>query len=203
MTEHCRRRWLLLLFSTLVPGASAKNAAELARALDCYQARRYSEARTMFGRLAEETPDDAEIEFYLGRLALWFDEGSEALARLERAARTAPREARIWNALGDAYGLAAQHAPLLAKLPWARKCREAYERAVELEPENPAFRWSLLGYLCAAPRLAGGGFEKARIQADAIARVDPMGGRVARATLALAEGRPAAAFAQFDEVLKD
>lgn len=203
MIERFRRRWVLLLFSTAAAGASGRNAAELARALDCYNSRRYSEARAMFDQLARERPADPEIGFYLGRLALWFDEERPALEHLERAAAAAPHDARIQNALGDAYGLAAQNAPLLSKLGWARKCQAAYERAVALAPDFPAFRWSLLGYFCAAPRLAGGGFEKAHAQADAIARLDAVNGRVARATLALAEGRYGAAFAELDAVLAD
>jgi tetratricopeptide (TPR) repeat protein len=116
--------------------------------------------------------------------------------------RLAPDDARIHNALGDAFGLAVQNAPVLAKLGWARKCLAAYQRAVELAPGSAAFRWSLLGYYCVAPRIAGGGLEKAHRQADEIARLDPGSGRVARATLALAEERFEAAFAQFEDVLR-
>jgi len=203
MTERIRRRWSLLLFSAVVAGASGKNAADLARALDCYHTRRYSEAREMFARLAVEWPLDPEIDFHLGRLALWFDDETTAFTHLERAARSAPGEARIQNALGDAYGLAAQNAALLAKLGWARKCRAAYERAVALDPRNRAYRWSLLGYFLVAPRLAGGGSEKAHAQADVIAQLDPMSGRIARATLALSEERFKDAFAQFEPVLRE
>ncbi len=203
MTERYRRRWLLLLFGTAVAGASAKSAGDLVRAMDCYHARRYTEARELFAGLARERPADPEIDFYLGRLALWFDDEAAALAHLERAAKAAPQEARLQNALGDAYGLAAQNAPLLSKLGWARKCRAAYERAIELDPRNPAYRWSLLGYFCVAPRLAGGGLEKAHGQADEIARLDPVNGRIARATLALAEERFAAAFSVFETVLRE
>jgi tetratricopeptide (TPR) repeat protein len=199
--RHCRR-WLLLLFSTLAAGATAQNASDLARALDCYHARRYTEARTLFVELARERPADLEIEFYLGRLALWFDDEVNALVHLERACRVAPDDARVVNALGDAYGLAAQNAPLLAKLGWARKCLAAYTRAVELEPRNLAFRWSLLGYYCVAPRLAGGGAEKALVQANEIAKLDAMSGRIARSTLALADERFNDAFAEFEAVLQ-
>jgi tetratricopeptide (TPR) repeat protein len=199
---HCRR-WMLLLFGSVVAGASGQTAVEYARALDCYHARRYSEARTRFGQVAVQRPADPEIDFFLGRLALWFDDTTAALAHLERAAQAVPTEARIQNALGDAYGLMAQKANVLAKLGWALNCRKAYERAVSLEPATPAYRWSLLGFYCVAPRLVGGGIEKARAEAAAIARLDPMEGRIARATLALTESRFTAAFAEFEEVLHD
>jgi tetratricopeptide (TPR) repeat protein len=172
-------------------------------ALTAYEERRYAEAREQFRALARTAPDDVNLAFYLGRIALWFDEGAEALARLEAAVVRAPRDARIQNALGDAYGLAAQNANLLAKLGWAEKCRRAYERAVELEPDNPAFRWSLLGYHLVAPRIAGGKSSQACVQADEIKRLDPMSGRIAWATICLAEKRYAAAFAQFDDALRE
>jgi tetratricopeptide (TPR) repeat protein len=202
MSDRHQRRWLLLLFSSLAAGASAQNASDLSRALDCYHARRYTEARTLFTDLARERPVDVEIDFYLGRLALWFDDEAGALRHLERAGGAAPTDARVMNALGDAYGLAAQNAPLLTKLVWARKCLGAYSRAVELEPRNPAYRWSLFGYYCVAPRLAGGGFDRARAQATEIARLDGLSGVVARVTLALAEKRFADAFAECDTVLR-
>lgn len=203
MSERDQRRWMMLWFSTVVATASSQTSAEFARALDCYHARRYSEARELFERVALARVSDPEIDFYRGRLALWFDEADTALAHLERAAQACPQEARIQNALGDAYGLAAQRAPVLAKLGWARKCRTAYERAVALAPENLAYRWSLLGFYCVAPRLAGGGLERAHAQAGAIARGCAMEGRIARATLALAEARYTAAFAEFEAVLHE
>lgn len=177
-------------------------ASDFTVALGLYQARHYSAARAAFQDLAAAGPANPEIDFYLGRLALWFDDSSVALRHLERAARQAPREARMQNALGDAYGLAAQEAGLLAKFSWAKKCRTAYERAVELDPDNPVYHWSLFGYFLVAPAIAGGGFDRALARAAGIRRLDPMSGRIALATLYLAEKSTGAAFAQFDEVLR-
>ena len=200
-------KWqVLALAISLYPG-SRLGAEELsvgfsaARVL--YEERRYAEARAVFGALGREQPESVELNFYLGRLALWFDDEAGALAHLEKAARLLPDDARVQNALGDACGLAAQQAGLLAKLGWARKCLQAYRRAVELAPAVAAYRWSLLGFHCVAPRIAGGSRDEARAQAGEIAKLDPMGGRVARATLFLAENKPAEAFAQFDEVLRE
>ena len=200
-----RAGWPLVLFAWAggLGWARAAASPDFAGALGLYQGRHYSAARAAFQNLAAAGPDNPEIDFYLGRLALWFDDGAAALRHLERAARQSPREARIQNALGDAYGLAAQGAGLLAKFGWAKKCRAAYERAVELEPGNPAFHWSLLGYDCMAPAIAGGGRDKALARAAEIRRLDPMSGRVAFATLALVEKNAGAAFALFDEVLRE
>jgi Flp pilus assembly protein TadD len=193
----------VLLFYLISTAARAGQPDGYGEALALYQARHYSGAQAAFNRVAGVTPDDVEVNFHLGRLALWFDDENSALAHLERALKVAPADARVLNALGDAYGLQAQKASLLAKLGWARKCRFAYERAVELEPANPAYRWSLLAYYQLAPGIAGGSEEKARREAEAIDRLDPVAGRVARATLFLAAHDARRAFAEFEAVLRE
>ncbi len=197
--KHAAGWWVIaFVFVGRLAGADDFGAAVAA-----YEARHYSDARTRFRALPRTPANAVAVDFYLGRLALWFDDGDEALARLESAARRAPREARIQNALGDAYGLAAQQANVLLKLGWAEKCLAAYERAVALEPDNLAFRWSLLGYYLVAPAIAGGGNRKAGQQVEMIKRLDPPTGRIACATMLLAEKRYAEAFAQFDDALRE
>lgn len=183
-----------------VPGASAELRAQ---ALACYEAQRFSEARRLFTALAKEHPAEPEIDFHLGRLALWFDDGAAAFIHLQRAAAIAPESARIQNALGDAHAWAAQSGSLLEKIGAARKCVAAFRRAVELEPRNPTWRWSLVGFHCVAPAVVGGSFAKAREQAGVIARLDPRAGGIARITVALAERRFGAAFAECEAALRE
>jgi tetratricopeptide (TPR) repeat protein len=178
------------------------SGGDFSQALSLYQTGNYSEARIRFARLAAERPNDVEINFYLGRLAWWFDDDAAAVLHLERAAQNAPRDARIQNALGDAYGLRALNVEFFAKYGWAKKCLAAHELAVHLAPDNAACRWGLMGYYCLAPVFAGGGYDKAFVQAAVIRKLDPVSGRVAFATVYLAEGRNGAAFAEFDSALR-
>jgi len=190
---------LLLALGTSLGRASPSDDWSAAIAL--YESRCYSAAREAFGRIAGGRPGDPAINFYLGRLALWFDDEPAARSHLESAVAASPAEARLYNALGDAYALAARNAPLLSKFDWARRCKAAYDRAVDLDPGNPAYRWSRMAYYQLAPRLAGGGLGKAHAEATEIGRLDPMSGRIAQATLLLSENRATDAFALFDEVL--
>jgi len=183
--------------------ASVGWTASLDQGIKQYEGRHYSAAREIFNEVEREHGPSLETDFYLGRIALWFDELSVGLPHLERCARLAPQRAEFQNALGDACGLVAQNANIFAKLGWAKRCLAAYERAVELEPQNPAWRWSLIGYYTNAPRLAGGGMEKAYAQAAEIRRLDAASGRVAFATLYLADSREAEAFAEFEPMLRD
>ena len=195
--------WLRLGLALGTVVVRAAPPDEWSAAVALYDGRHYSAARDIFQRVASSRPDDPEVNFYLGRLALWFDEEAAALRHLESAVATAPGDARLQNALGDAYALAARNAPLLAKYSWAKKCRAAYDRAVALEPANPAFRWSRVAYYQLAPRLVGGGMAKAHAEALEMGRLEPMSGRIASATLLLAEDKPEDAFALFEEVLRD
>lgn len=198
------RSWLWVPL-TLALGATfvrAHPSDDWDAAVRLYETRCYSAAREAFGKIASARPDDPAVHFYLGRLALWFDDEPAARQHLERAVAAAPGEARLYNALGDAYALAARNAPLLSKFDWARRCKAAYDRAVAIEPGNVAYRWSLVAYYQLAPRLVGGGLARAHAEADTMARLEPMSGRIAQATLLLAEGRTGDAFALFDEVLR-
>ena len=104
--------------------------------------------------------------------------------------------------LGDAYGFTAQKAGVLTKMSWGKKCRIAYEKAVELEPANLAARSSLMQFYQMAPGIAGGGMEKAYEQAAAIKKVDAARGRIAYASLYAGEKKFAEAYAELEEILK-
>ncbi len=122
---------------------------------------------------------------------------SAAAASLERAVGEAPGDAAAHHLLGAVYGLQAGRGSMLARMRLAGKMREHFERAVELAPDEIAYRESLLQYYAQAPALAGGGADKARAQAEAIAKRDPVRGLVAQATILRLEDKPEEALAAY------
>jgi tetratricopeptide (TPR) repeat protein len=195
-----------VLWGAAMPGralaAAGERPRDFAAARALYDDSRYDEAQRIFERLAAERPDDPEIDFYLGRLALWFDDAAKGLALLQKAERAAPGDARMQNALGDAYGLTAQRVGFFAKIGWAKKSLAAYERAIALDPKNSDYRWSLMNYCQQAPGIVGGGMARAYAEAAEIEKLAPDTGRIAFATLAVAERKYDRAFAALDEVLR-
>lgn len=188
-----------LLASTL---RATSEPAAFNAAVQLYRQRKPVEAQQAFEVLAASDPRNADVQSYLGRLALQRSEFEKAVAILERAVALAPNDARIHQQLGDAYGLSAQKAGLFAKLGLARKCRAEYEKAVELDPRNIDARWSLMEYYRQAPGFLGGGGAQALGQAQAIKRLDPNRGRIAVASIYAADNRIDAALAEFEEAMK-
>ncbi|MDI1250151.1 MAG: hypothetical protein PSV13_14910 [Lacunisphaera sp.] len=81
--------------------------------------------------------------------------------------------------------------------------RLADEKAVELDPKNLNARNSLMGFYQNAPSLMGGGMDKAYEQAAEIKKLDASRGRLAYATLYVAEKKYAGVFTEFNDNLKD
>lgn len=191
-----------LLLSVLPAALAAADPAAFAAAVGLYQQHRPLEAQQAFEALAQKDPENADIQFYLGRLALQRNDHEKAVLHLEKAAALSPDDARIHTRLGDAYGLAARKAGMLARLGLAGKCRAAYEKAVALDPQSIDARFGLLGFYQQAPGFVGGGLDKAHAQAQEIKKLNPSRGRMAVAGLYVVEKKYDLAFAEFESALK-
>lgn len=107
-----------------------------------------------------------------------------AVALAEAAVKQSPGDSSLWLALGEAYGERARTASLIARLPFAKKCKAAFEKAVELDPSNVQARSALFEYCLEAPPIAGGSIPLARAQAAEIAKRSRCRGHLAYASLA-------------------
>lgn len=136
-----------------------------------------------------------------GAAQLAAGDSGAAVKSFEKAVALDPTNSVLHHQLGDAYGLAAQKAGMLARPGLAKKSRLAYEKSVELDPANIAARQSLLNFYQMAPGMMGGGMDKAYAQAAEIKRHDELRGRVAFAILHVSEKKYAEATAELDAAL--
>lgn len=125
-----------------------------------------------------------------------------AIEIAEDALRETPESAALWRIAGEAYGGKARTASVLAQIRLARKCRAAFEKAVALAPEDVDARTDLFTYYLEAPGIAGGGAARAREQAEAIARIDPVRGHAALGALFFREKDLSRAEAEYRLVLE-
>lgn len=195
---------LLSYLSLFVPAAlSAAETAEIAAARALFDANRPSEARRAFEALSTSEPANADVHYYLGRLAQGRDDYVSAVGELERAVSLDPGNARNHQALGDAYGYSALRAGVLTRFSFARKCLAEFQRAAVLDPDNVETHERLLEFYSRAPWIIGGGFDKARAEAAKIRELDAGRGHQAYASLYLSDGRYDLALAELEGALRE
>lgn len=195
-------RFIFLAFAW-ASASAALDSTQLTAARELYGQRKDAEALAAYQQLAAADAAAAEPRFYLGLLAMRRDDPQAAVGFLEQAAALDAANGEYQRRLGDAYGRSAQKAGTLSKLGWARKSLAAYEKAVALAPSSIEARLSLMSFYQQAPVIAGGSMDKAYAQAAEIGKLEAARGRLALASLYVADRRNADAFAVYQSVLKD
>ena len=90
----------------------------------------------------------------------------------------------------------------LSAMSWARKTHREFEIAVELNPANFEARRDLIRYEMNAPSVVGGGDDKAMKHIDALEKIDPIQGQLARGEFFATKKRMPEADAVFGKILE-
>jgi len=113
---------------------------------------------------------DAESLNLLSRAYYAMERWDDAVRCGERAVALRPQEARYHLWLAREYGRKAADANPLSAAGIARKAKNEFERAVELDPASVEARSDLSQYYTEAPAIMGGGLAKAREQAAEVGK---------------------------------
>ena len=113
----------------------------------------------------------------------------KAIDEADKVLKAEPRNVAYLNRIGALYCAKALKANVLTRMSWGGKCRSTWEGALGIDPANIDIRFNLIGYYAEAPAIAGGGLDKARAQATAIAALDAVRGEIAWGHVARHEGR--------------
>lgn len=189
-------------FLLLVAASFAAEPVFRDQVTDLFKHRQWAEAQAVLEKIVAAEPNNAEAYYYLAQAQINRNDHENAVLSMEKATTLAPANSEYFRLLGDTYGISAQQAGLFSKFGWARKCKAAYDKAVELDPKSVAARMSVLEYCRQAPGFVGGGMDGAYEQAAAIKKLDPPRGRQAYAGLYLTDKKYDSILAEFDEVLK-
>jgi tetratricopeptide (TPR) repeat protein len=125
-----------------------------------------------------QNPLSAEAFYWLGRSYYEIRDFDNAIAHAEKSVALQPENSVYQDWLGRAYGAKAEREKSFFI---ARKVKKQFEQAVRLDPSNITARRDLQEFCMQAPWIVGGNADEARAQVDAIAKIDPIEGHLARA----------------------
>ncbi|MBX9928372.1 MAG: tetratricopeptide repeat protein [Gemmatimonadaceae bacterium] len=171
------------------------------RATALFNEGRFAEAKRELLVVQGTNRRGAAVPYFLGRIALADNDPDDAIRQLERAVQADDATALHHYWLGSALGEAAKRASALRVPLLARRVRTAWERAVELDPNQVDARFGLVGFYSQAPAVLGGGMDKARRQAAEIAKRSAMRGAMARGVIAQFEELPAVETAAYRQAI--
>jgi tetratricopeptide (TPR) repeat protein len=138
-------------------------------------------------------PKDAESYNLLCRAYFMTEDWDLGISACEQAVNLSPQTSSYYLWLGRLYGEKADRSGWLSAAGLAKKARAAFERAVQLDPNNVEARVDLGEFYAEAPPIIGGGKDKARQQAEALMSLNPAMGHWVLARIAEKDKDPAAA----------
>lgn len=202
---YFRFLWMAIFLCTtsfLMPNPAAglpDNAGLLQTAQRQFNSGSYSSAITTLQSAITQTPTSAEAYYWLGRSYYELNDFDSAIAAGEKSIALDPKNSLYHEWLGRIYGGKADRDHSFF---FARKVKEQFSAAVQLNPSNVAARRDLEEYDLDAPWIVGGNKDEAKAQVEAIAAIDPVQGHLARAVLLMAEGKKVEpAEAEYGQVL--
>jgi cytochrome c-type biogenesis protein CcmH/NrfG len=156
-------------------------AGDLEHARQLYQRTAYEAALRALGA---EGSQDAWGLLLAGQIYYQLGQYKEAAAQLEKASQLEPGGAEIFLWLGRSLGRWAETSSYFTAPGYARRCREALERAVALDGKNVEAMSDLVAYYLEAPGFLGGSLGKAERLAPRIAALDAAEGQYVQARIA-------------------
>lgn len=162
------------------PAASSEGSwsALLEAAQHQFGAGNYSAAIATLRAVVSQDPLSAEGFYWLGRCYYEVRDVDQAISQAERAVALQPKNSVYQQWLGRAYAAKADRDNSFFT---ARRVKKQFERAVTLDPMNISARRDLEEFCMGAPWIVGGSNDQANAQVDAIAKIDPIAGHLARA----------------------
>ncbi|ALS99577.1 tetratricopeptide repeat protein [Lacimicrobium alkaliphilum] len=162
---------LLLLLALLSPCVWA----DLQTAIDAYQQGNDEQAKRLFS--ASEQQPQAKI--YLARI--WQNQDLDiAESWINKGLKQDPDNPLAHFVKGSVMANQASNSSIFSAYGYAKDSLKAFEKAVELAPDNVQFRQGLMQFYLQAPGIAGGDDKKALQQVEAIEKLKPLAGIKAR-----------------------
>ena len=194
MKALCTKFLAVLLLLPLVAGTIAADPA----VSELLSLGRMNDAITVLA-----TRNDPQSMHLLSRVYYATEQWDDAVRYGERAVSLRPNDAYYHLWLAREYGEKAASSNPLTAATLARKAKNEFERAVQLDPSSVEARLDLAEYYTEAPAIMGGGLDKARDQAVEVAKQNSAKSHLMLARIALKEKQFPAAENQLRQAVRE
>jgi Tfp pilus assembly protein PilF len=174
----------LFVASTLVAALSGVKAQCPVSIRKLAVDQKFDAARAEVERLLKAKPADDSALVCMGEIYEREGKSGDAVDWYEKAVKVNDKDPQHHLSLAGALGTEAEKANKLRQPFLARRLKTELERAVALGPNLVDAHEGLMQYYTEAPGIVGGSIDKANEQAEIIAKLDPLRGHLARASIA-------------------
>ena len=147
--------------------------------------KKFAEAKSVFEKILDKDNNNAEAHYRLGLVycsrANPQRDVDEAVDQLEKAVDLKPDSANYQFRYGAALGEKTQKVGIFKQAFLAPKVKNAFKRAVELDPKHVQARIALAQFYLIAPSIVGGDEEEGWKQLDESIKLDEVQGRTVKA----------------------
>jgi tetratricopeptide (TPR) repeat protein len=153
---------------------------EFEKAKQLFEQKKYEQARPIFESLLTKNQNDLQIIEYLGDIHGNLKNWDQCINYYSKLKTLKPTEANYFYKYGGGLGMKASLTRNLASLKLVDQAKEAFEKAILLNPKHIEARFALIKIYTELPGFVGGSYKKANKYADELLKISPVDGYLAR-----------------------
>lgn len=182
------RKIFFLIILVLELPVFCQHGKSTQKGIELFENGKYELAKEFFEQIIEENDKDPQANYYLGMTYYKLGDLDEAIDYCEEAAELDDNNPKYHFQLGQLYAEDIRDASIFRQPGIAGDMKDAFKRAVELDPDNLDAQASLVSFYINAPGIMGGDYDLAKEHIDYILTKDEMRGNLELALLYSAQG---------------
>ncbi|MBF4517701.1 hypothetical protein IRZ71_15150 [Flavobacterium sp. ANB] len=169
---------LLLLF--LVAPILVWSQTNFEKGEKLFQAKKYNEAQVILEGVLKTKPSDIKTLTYLGEIAAYQKSWVKGAQYYKKLKELKPTEADYFYKYGGCLAMRAVEVNKIKAFGMVDDMKEAFEKAIELNPKHIPARWALIELYLHLPGLLGGSESKAISYSNELAVLSPVDGYMSK-----------------------
>ncbi|WP_431243102.1 tetratricopeptide repeat protein [Flavobacterium sp. P21] len=184
-----------LIFFLIVP-ICCWSQSNFEKAEKLFQSKKYSEAQLLFEGILKNNPSDVKTLEYLGEISAHQKSWVKGAEYFKKLKELKPTVADYFFKYGGCLAMHSLEVNRIKAFGMVGDMKEAFEKAIELNPKHVQARWALIEIYLQLPGILGGSESKALAYSNELAQFSPIDGY-------LSKGRIDEYFKRYDSAEKN